>query len=145
MDSKGRRTEDGGRRTEEVDNSSVLRPPSSVARPSFPFSAIVGQTQMKRALLLNAIYPGISGVLIRGEKGTAKSTAARALARLLPPILTIRGCPFACAPEAAIGQCASCMRAESPPDPQERTAPLISLPLGATEDRVLGTLDLERA
>jgi len=100
---------------------------------------------MKRALLLNAISPGIGGVLIRGEKGTAKSTAARALARLLPVIQTVPGCPFACTPDAPFDQCPTCGSGETALATQERSAPLISLPLGATEDRVLGTLDLERA
>jgi magnesium chelatase subunit D len=100
---------------------------------------------MKRALILNAINPAIGGVLIRGEKGTAKSTAARALARLLPFIETVTGCPFACAPGAPFEHCPTCTSKEHPATPHQRVAPLVSLPLGATEDRVLGTLDLERA
>jgi magnesium chelatase subunit D len=99
---------------------------------------------MKRALILNAIHPAIGGVLIRGEKGTAKSTAARALARLLPIIDTVAGCPFACALDAPFEHCPTCA-AGGAREPQQRVAPLVSLPLGATEDRVLGTLDLERA
>ena len=93
-----RRTEDGSTTTA----SQVLGPPSSVLGPPsvFPFTAIVGQERMKRALVLNAIHPAIGGVLIRGEKGTAKSTAARALARLLPIIETVVGCPFACSAAA---------------------------------------------
>ncbi|MFN0069990.1 MAG: VWA domain-containing protein, partial [Chloroflexota bacterium] len=118
---------------------------AAAPRPQFPFSAIVGQEHMKRALILNAINPSIGGVLIRGEKGTAKSTAARSLARLLPSIVTIPGCAYACEVGATLGQCVQCTADEPPDEPVERAAPLVTLPLGATEDRVLGTLDLERA
>lgn len=110
----------------------------------YPFSALVGQQQLKTALLLNSVYPAIGGVLVRGEKGTAKSTAARALRELLPPLRVVEGCPFRCEPEAAWPECPHCK------EPGERRAveapvPFIDLPLGATEDRVLGTLDFERA
>jgi len=109
----------------------------------FPFAALVGQEQLKTALLLNAVYPGVGGVLIRGEKGTAKSTAARSLAPLLPRLRVVEGCPFRCDPGAPWPDCPHCTAAE------ERRAsavpvPFIDLPLGATEDRVLGTLDFER-
>jgi magnesium chelatase subunit D len=110
----------------------------------YPFAALVGQEQLKAALLLNAIYPGIGGVLIRGEKGTAKSTAARSLAALLPPLRVVEGCPFHCDPAAPWSACPHCATAAD-----RRTAeipvPFVDLPLGATEDRVLGTLDFERA
>ena len=71
--------------------------------PSFPFTAIVGQTAMKRALLLNTVNPRIGGVLIRGKKGTAKSTAVRSLAALLPEVAVLQGCPYSCTPEARQG------------------------------------------
>ena len=109
----------------------------------FPFSAIVGQDEMKRALLIAAVDPRIGGVMIFGDRGTGKSTAARALAALLPPIAVVTGCRFGCAPEEA---------ARSPDyDPAAKLSvvkapvPFVDLPLGSTEDRVLGTLDLERA
>jgi magnesium chelatase subunit D len=118
-------------------------------RPVFPFTALVGQERMKRALLLNAVNPRIGGVLIRGEKGTAKSTAVRALANLLPDIEVIAGCPYSCDPAAPHSWCDRCrdLAAHTPgPLPVERRrVPLVELPIGATEDRVVGTLDLERA
>ncbi len=110
----------------------------------YPFSALVGQEPLKKALLLNAADPRVGGVLISGEKGTAKSTAARALAALLPSQKVVLGCPFRCDPQAPDKKCAHCGEllerafVESP-------APFIDLPLGATEDRVLGALDFERA
>lgn len=99
---------------------------------------------MKLALALNAVNPAIGGVLIRGEKGTAKSTAVRALAGLLPTMRAVAGCPYACEPSAPAGLCRVCGSAGSLPV-SERPAPVVDLPIGATEDRVLGTLDLERA
>ncbi|HLH26492.1 MAG TPA: putative cobaltochelatase [Chloroflexota bacterium] len=113
-------------------------------RPVFPFSALVGQERMKRALLLNTINPRIGGVLIRGEKGTAKSTAVRALANLLPEIEVMPGCAFACDPAAPDTWCDGC-RAAGASTVSTRRVPLVELPVGATEDRVVGTLDLERA
>lgn len=114
-----------------------------MSSPIFPFTAIVGQPQLKRALLLCAVDPSLGGVLIRGDKGSAKSTAARALADVLPPLQRVPGCAFNCAPEAPYGQCERCHAADA--EAQAGTVPFITLPLGATEDRVLGTLDLERA
>jgi magnesium chelatase subunit D len=99
---------------------------------------------MKTALLLNAVYPAIGGVLIRGEKGTAKSTAARALRALLPPLHVIDGCPFHCDPDTPWPDCPHC-GALTERRVIEAAVPFIDLPLGATEDRVLGTLDFERA
>ncbi len=110
----------------------------------YPFAAIVGQEQLKLALLLNAINPAIGGVLIRGEKGTAKSTAARGLAELLPPIRVVPGCPFNCDPDAPWADCPHCNALDERPV-AEVPVPFVDLPLGATEDRVLGTLDFERA
>ncbi len=110
---------------------------------SFPFSAIVGQNEMKQALLIAAVDARIGGVMIFGDRGTGKSTAARALAATLPLISVVEGCRFNSAPEAI---------ADSPdyvPGAKVRTVkakvPFVDLPLGSTEDRVLGTLDLERA
>ncbi len=110
---------------------------------SFPFSAIVGQNEMKRALLIAAVDARIGGVMIFGDRGTGKSTAARALAATLPLISVVEGCRFNSAPEAI---------ADSPdyvPGAKVKAVkakvPFVDLPLGSTEDRVLGTLDLERA
>jgi magnesium chelatase subunit D len=111
----------------------------------FPFTAVVGQESIKLALLLNAINPAIGGVLIRGHKGTAKSTAVRALARLLPDIDVVVGCPFACAPADAPEACPHCAGHAAARQHMTRPAAMVELPLGATEDRVVGTLDIERA
>ena len=110
---------------------------------SFPFSAIVGQSQLKTALLLCAVDPSLGGVLIRGDKGTAKSTAARALVDILPPIKRTLGCAYNCSPNAPYEQCEICNDAAHVI--QDSPVPFVTLPLGATEDRVIGTLDLERA
>ncbi len=111
-------------------------------RITYPFAAIVGQESMKTALLLNAVDPSIGGVLIRGQQGTAKSTAARGLADLLPSLETVDGCPFQCLTSQPLGRCSSC--ADIAPSPCHRPTPLVNLPLGATEDRLIGTLNLER-
>lgn len=111
---------------------------------AFPFAALVGQAQLKTALCAAAVQPSIGGVLVRGEKGTAKSTAARALARLLPPIRVVAGCPFHCDPDAVWAECPHCAGAAAL-TPAECAVPFVTLPLGATEDRVLGTLDVGRA
>ncbi len=116
----------------------------------FPFTAMVGQENMKLALLLNAINPRIGGVLIRGEKGTGKSTVVRALADLLPDVPVVDGCAFHCDPNQPAALCPNCAakyRGGGPgalPNVKQRTR-VVDLPLGATEDRVLGTLDLESA
>lgn len=111
---------------------------------NFPFTAIVGQSTLRTALMLCAVDPSIGGVLIRGDKGTAKSTAARALAEVLPPILRVPGCAFNCAPGAPSEHCEVCQAATAPV-PALSTVPFVTLPLGATEDRVLGSLDISRA
>jgi magnesium chelatase subunit D len=114
----------------------------------FPFTAIVGQEQLKTALLLCAVDPGIGGVLIRGDKGSAKSTASRALAEILPPIDRVAGCAFNCQPGEACEHCERCAgqaNGETVRSAQPSPVPFITLPLGATEDRVLGTLDLQQA
>jgi magnesium chelatase subunit D len=117
-------------------------------RPVYPFAALVGQERLKKALILNAVSPLIGGVLIRGEKGTAKSTAARGLAELLPPLAVVAGCPFHCDPDRLELMCDHCRkrRVQGEVLPRrERPMPVVDLPLGSTEDRLLGTIDLERA
>ncbi|MFA7115578.1 MAG: ATP-binding protein, partial [Candidatus Omnitrophota bacterium] len=115
----------------------------------FPFTAIVGQERMTRALILNAVDHRIGGVLIRGERGTAKSTAARALAALLPPIEVVEGCRFNCDPTKPISWCTECqerfLAGEDPLPHAHHLTPFVNLPVSATEDRVVGTLDIERA
>jgi magnesium chelatase subunit D len=114
----------------------------------YPFSAIVGQTKMKRALLINAVDPGIGGLLIKGERGTGKSTAARALADLLPEIDTVAACPFSCDPHNAEEMCDACRdrwEAGEPLPILTRPMRFVTLPLNASEDRVVGSLDLEKA
>ncbi len=110
----------------------------------YPFSAIVGQEDLKLALLLNAVSPEVGGVLVRGEKGTAKSTAVRGLAKLLPPIKVVSGCPYSCDPESPNPEC------PAGPHPEDaswewRPVRLVELPVGASTDRLTGTLDIERA
>lgn len=112
---------------------------------NFPFSAIVGQEQLRKALMLCAVDPGIGGVLIRGDKGTAKSTAARALAEVLPPIELAPGCAFNCPADAPCEFCDVCSARAPEVAPTLAPVPFVTLPLGATEDRVLGSLDLTRA
>ncbi len=111
----------------------------------YPFSAIVGQEQMKKALLLNAINPRIGGVLIKGEKGTAKSTAARALTRLLPEQCAVDGCIFGCDPENTKEMCLDCQKKY--PDFRTKSIAMrvVELPISATEDKVVGSLDIEYA
>ncbi|MDY0043713.1 MAG: ATP-binding protein [Syntrophales bacterium] len=115
---------------------------------AYPFTAIVGQDRMKKALILNAINPKLGGVLIRGEKGTAKSTAVRSLAVLLPGLDAIAECPFGCDPAREKRMCQECLdrlaRGEEYSVHTRKTR-LVELPVGATEDRVIGTLDLEHA
>ncbi|MBI5230710.1 MAG: VWA domain-containing protein [Coriobacteriales bacterium] len=112
---------------------------------TYPFSAIVGQDTLKTALLINAVDPRVGGVLVRGEKGTAKSTAVRALAALLPPIETFGGCVVSCDPAHPESWCDSCGDPEREiREREKRPAPFIDLPLSATEDRLVGSMDLER-
>ena len=110
----------------------------------FPFSAVVGMDDLRLALVLNAVSPAVGGVLVRGEKGTAKSTMVRALAAILPPVDVVAGCRFSCDPAAPDPAC--------PDGPHEvdvaastRAARLVELPVGASEDRLVGALDIERA
>lgn len=110
----------------------------------YPLSAIVGQEDLKLALLLNAVSPEVGGVLVRGEKGTAKSTAVRALAKLLPPIEVIAGCPYSCDPKAPNPECPAGPHSADAPV-EERPVRLVELPVGASTDRLAGTLDIEKA
>ncbi|HEV2779831.1 MAG TPA: ATP-binding protein, partial [Actinophytocola sp.] len=110
---------------------------------SYPFSAIVGHDDLRLALLLNAVHPAIGGVLVRGEKGTAKSTIVRGLAALLSDVEIIERCRFSCDPAAPDPGCPDAPH--DSPVATRRPARLVELPVGATEDRLLGSLDLERA
>jgi magnesium chelatase subunit I len=110
----------------------------------FPFSAIVGQSEMKSALLMAAVEPRLGGVMVFGDRGTGKSTAVRALAALLPPMTIVAGCRYGCAPKDA-APCPDDCRARAGKATQQVPVPFVDLPLGATEDRVVGSLDLERA
>jgi magnesium chelatase subunit I len=118
--------------------------PSQI-KPTFPFSAIVGQEDMKLALLIAATDPGIGGVMVFGDRGTGKSTIVRALAALLPSIETVTGCAYNCDPKTRKQTCVASCLAPTKADSQSVSTPVIDLPLGATEDRVVGALDLERA
>ncbi len=110
----------------------------------YPFTAIVGMDDLRLALLLNAVSPAVGGVLVRGEKGTAKSTAVRALAGLLPALRVVDGCRFACDPAAPDAQCPDGPHAAGDPA-SDRATRLVELPVGVSEDRIVGSLDLERA
>ncbi|GAA1702826.1 putative cobaltochelatase [Kribbella yunnanensis] len=114
-------------------------PPST----GFPFTAVVGMEDLQLALILATISPAIGGVLIRGEKGTAKSTAVRALTEILPPVDVVPGCRFSCDPAAPAADCPDGPHVA--PEAVSRAARLVELPVGATEDRVLGSLHLEKA
>jgi len=116
--------------------------------PLYPFTAIVGQADLKRSLVLNAVRPDIGGVLIRGERGTAKSTAARALAALLPELRVVADCRFGCDPDAAAETLCDACRVRHASGAAlavgVRRTPFVDLPVGATEDRVVGTLDIRK-
>jgi Mg-chelatase subunit ChlI len=117
--------------------------------PIFPFTAIVGQERMRRALILNAVDTRIGGVLIRGERGTAKSTAARALAALLPKVKVVDECRFGCDPDKPATWCTECKERANGNSQglpfHIKTTSFVNLPVSATEDRVVGTLDIEQA
>lgn len=111
--------------------------------PQYPFTAVVGMDDLRLALLLNAVSPAVGGVLVRGEKGTAKSTAVRALSALMPHVDVVGGCRFACAPAAPDPGCP-----DGPHEPgavEDRPTRMVELPVGASEDRLVGALDIERA
>ncbi len=155
-DSRGRSA--GGefpRRRPEIEGLEFAEWPCSPARDwpmspdmrgPFPFSAIVGQEDMKLSFLIAAVDPSIGGVLVFGDRGTGKSTAVRALAALLPEMRAVVGCPYHCEPSSPAGLCAACgPDARRPLKSVLRPVPVVDLPLGATEDRVAGALNLERA
>lgn len=125
--------------------------PAALAEPErppvFPFSAIVGQDDMKLAVLICAVDASVGGVLAFGDRGTGKSTAVRALGALLPRMRVVVGCPYNCDPAAAKGVCDACREGPltSTPKTALRPVPVVDLPLGATEDRVVGALNLEVA
>jgi magnesium chelatase subunit I len=115
---------------------------------AFPFSAIVAQDEMKLAILIAAVDATVGGVLVLGDRGTGKSTAVRALAALLPKMKVVVGCRYGCDPAVLAPQCEDCARLKaggSAAKSQLVPVPVVDLPLGATEDRVVGALDLERA
>ena len=116
----------------------------TAARQAFPFAAIVGQDEMKLALLIAAVDPAVGGVLVFGDRGTGKSTAVRALAALLPPLPVVTGCRYRCDPAAPGTWCDEC-RVRDPVTEHLAPVPVVDMPLAATEDRVVGALDLERA
>jgi len=117
-------------------------------RVVFPFSAIVGLDKLKLAIIINAINPKVGGLLIRGAKGSGKTTVVRALADILPKITVVKDCPFKCSPTDPSNMCAKCSERyhkEGSLPSEERRMAVINLPLGATEDRVVGSLDVEKA
>ncbi|HSW63440.1 MAG TPA: ATP-binding protein [Dissulfurispiraceae bacterium] len=112
----------------------------------FPFTALVNQEEMKTALILNVIDPSIGGLLIMGEKGTGKSTAVRALAELLPELEAVKDCPFTCDAEATLcSDCRDMLAQQGHLHREARKMRMVELPLGVTEDRLVGTLDIEHA
>lgn len=113
----------------------------------FPFSAIVGQDDMRLALMMAAVDPSIGGVLVFGDRGTGKTTAVRGLAALLPPMRVVAGCRYGCDPATPDAWCEACRSRDGAQPAKQATAPVpvVDLPLGATEDRVAGALDLEQA
>lgn len=113
--------------------------------PAFPFTAIVGQEELKRALLLCVIDPTIGGVMVMGHRGTAKSTAVRTLAALLPDMQVVAHCPYNCDPKRPAPTCPDCAAQHVKTLASHVPVPVVDLPLGATEDRVIGALDIERA
>lgn len=131
-------------------NSSLRRSDTAEAPRSeicFPFTAIVGQDEMKLSLLLTVIDPHIGGVILMGHRGTGKSTAVRSLARLLPTIKRVKGCLYGCEPGAEAEYCDDCkiLSAAGRISSERGNVRVVDLPLGATEDRICGTLDIERA
>lgn len=111
---------------------------------NYPFSAIVGQEQMKLALILNLINPALGGVLIRGEKGTAKSTAVRGLTDLMEQVDVVEGCPFHCRPDSG-NLCSHCAEKQGEWKTVPYTRRVVELPVSSTEDRVVGSLNMEQA
>src|SRR5258707_6792477 len=128
----------------------MLKAMATHLRYTYPFTAIVGQERMKVGLLLNAVLPAIGGILIRGERGTGKTTAVRALARLLPEQQVVVGCHYGCDPDDRAALCRECQdrllhKGEDPLPVATRRMRVVELPINASEDRVVGTIDLEAA
>ena len=122
--------------------------PAPAGVPAYPFTAVVGQEEMKLALLLSVVEPAVGGVLVTGHRGTAKSTAVRALAALLPALARVRGCAFNCDPDDHATLCPDCrarLKGEGSLPRERAGVPVVDLPLNATEDRLCGTLDIGRA
>ena len=136
--------EDEAETTGRMGRAARQRTVKSASRPVFPFAAIVGQEEMKLALLIAAVDPGVGGVLVFGDRGTGKSTTVRALAATLPPMKAVAGCRFNCDPASPATLCEDC-RANPRRVAVTVPVPVVDLPLGATEDRVAGALDIERA
>ncbi|BBO92444.1 putative cobaltochelatase [Desulfosarcina ovata] len=148
MLSKINNTNTGSRRKDSCvfKTQSPCPPVSASPRPFvFPFAAIIGQDDLKQSLLLNAVNPAIGGVLIRGEKGTAKSTAVRALAAILPEIDVVEGCAYACRPDHPAACCDHCRQLGDRVKAAKRRVRVVNLPLNATEDRVVGGIDFSLA
>jgi magnesium chelatase subunit I len=131
----------------EPSRISATKVVDSMSKGPFPFSALVGQDDMKLALLIAAVDASVGGVLVFGDRGTGKSTAVRSLAALLPPMQVVQNCAFGCDPDSVDSLCEACtIQRRSGELPRQRVpVPVVDLPLGATEDRVVGALDLERA
>ncbi|MBK8987098.1 MAG: magnesium chelatase ATPase subunit I [Chloroflexi bacterium] len=131
---------------ERLSNQPELNQAQQRQQPAFPFTALVGQEELKLSLLLCVTDPTIGGVLVMGHRGTAKSTAVRSLAALLPPLDRVTSCPYNCDPLAPSPVCPHCaMNPAGVQDVVVGSVPVVDLPLGATEDRVAGSLDVERA
>ena len=117
-------------------------------RVLYPFTAIVGLDKLKLAMLINAVNPAIGGLLIRGPKGSGKTTAVRALRDVLPKIRVVKDCPFNCNPSDPSNMCEKCSNSflkDGELSAEDREMRVVDLPLGATEDRVVGSLDIEKA
>ncbi len=135
-------------KTHQPGSSQELKSAARLSQPCYPFSAIVAQDEMKLALILNVIDPRVGGVLIMGHRGTGKSTVVRALADLLPPMPVVSRCAYRCDPADDASLCLECTQAKTSGTKFERRklpVPVVELPLGATEDRVCGTIDIEQA
>lgn len=118
---------------------------SKQRRIIYPFSALAGQEDLQLGLLLHAVNPRLGGILIRGEKGTAKSTAVRGLAEILPDMEAVVGCPYHCDPRDITKACSDCRSREEEPQTFTMPVPVVDIPISATEDRVVGSLDFEQA